>query len=75
MTPETAGVPSSEGFARADQRRVVAIRRDHIPAVPRGTVIAVAEPLLEEPSLWLVDAMETVRSDQFRVVVIPQEVE
>lgn len=72
MTPEPVDVPG-DGFRRNATRRVMAIRRDDVPAVTRGTLVAVTEHLLDDPIVWQVDSMDTVRSDHYRVVVVPYE--
>jgi len=72
LTPETAEVPAG-GYQRSEARMLVAIRRDDVPAMPRGTIIASSPPLLAAPALWQVDAMETIRPDHHRVVVVPYE--
>jgi hypothetical protein len=82
MTPENDGAPDPGGgrrgndqFRRTDPRRSLSIRRDDVPAVPRDTTIAVTEHLLDEPDVWRVDAIEEVRSDHVRVIVMPYEAE
>jgi len=73
LSPTTDSPPTGNEVRRADARRVMAIRRDDVPAVPRGTVIEVTEHLLTDPALWKSDAMEEVFSDHHRVVVLPYE--
>ena len=68
----TEPVPVGD-FGRSSPRRMLAIRRDDVPTVPRGTLIEVTEHLLAAPTLWMVDAMESVQSDHHRVVVLPQQ--
>ena len=64
--------PSGADFARSETRRILAIRRDDVPAVPRGSTISVTEHLQEEPDLWKVDSTEATFSDHHRVVVVPE---
>lgn len=73
LTPTTESLPTGNEIRRADSRRVMAIRRDDVPTVPRGTVIEVTEHLLTSPATWKTDAMENVFSDHHRVVVVPYE--
>jgi hypothetical protein len=56
-------------FSRAEQRKVVAIRRDDLPAVPRDTVITIPEGGINYR--WKVDGIEAVASDRHHVVVVP----
>jgi hypothetical protein len=71
LTPITEERPGGADFNRADPRRVLAIRRDDVPAVPRGTSVAVTEHTQEAPSVWTVDAMDQVFPDHYRVTVVP----
>lgn len=71
----TALVPGEGSFQRVEPRRIMAIRRDEVEAVPRGTIVAVTEHLLDAPTGWKVDAMDQVESDHFRVVVVPYDLE
>jgi len=71
LTPVTEQTPGGADFGRNEARRSMAIRRDDVPAVPRGTVVAVTEHLQAAPSLWKVDSMDAVFSDHHRVVVLP----
>ena len=68
LTPLDAEVPAGV-FQRQEPRRAMAIRRDDIPAVPRGSLIEVTEHLLTEIPIWVVDGMEATRYDHHRVVV------
>jgi len=70
LTPETMEVPAG-GYQRSEAKVIVAVPRDDVPAIPRGTLIASAPPLLSAPALWQVDGMETIRPDHHRVVVVP----
>jgi hypothetical protein len=72
-TPEQAPVPNDGDLRKVEPRRVMAIRRDEVPAVPRGTLIAVSEPLRSTPDLWAVDSMDSVFPDHQRVSVVPHE--
>jgi len=63
--------PAGGEFGRADPRRTMALRRDHVPEIPRGTEILVTEHLLDAPAAWVVDSTDEIRSDHIRVVVKP----
>lgn len=71
LTPQATDQPPGSSFSRKESLRVVAIRRDEVPEAPRGTQLAVTEPLLAAPSLWKIDSTEELRHDHHRVVVIP----
>jgi hypothetical protein len=73
LTPSTEAVPAGSDFARRESKRILAIRRDEVPEVPRGTMITTAEPTLSTPDSWRVDAMDSVYPDHYRVVVVPYE--
>lgn len=75
MTDTSEAVPVGSGFTRKEPRRILAIRRDEVPAVPRGTIVEVAEHTQTSPAIWRVDAMESVFPDHHRVVVVPYDVE
>jgi hypothetical protein len=64
--------PEGSQFPRTESRRGLAIRRDEIPAVPRGTKIEVVEHLLTEPGTWIVDGSEATFSDHHRAIVVPE---
>ena len=71
LTPITEQVPGGTDLRRADPKRLMALRRDCIPTVPRGTRVEVTEHLQESPDLWTVDAVERVEPDHHRVIVVP----
>jgi hypothetical protein len=71
LTPVAEEVPAGADLRRSEPRRIMAIRRDDLPSVPIGTLIKVTEHLLDSPSEWAVDGTETIRSDHYRVVVVP----
>ena len=71
LTPNTENTPAGNDLTRAEPRRRMAIRRDEVPAVPRGTLVSVNEPLQTTPVIWRVDSMESVQPDHHRVVVVP----
>lgn len=56
---------------RREPRRMLAVRRDEVPELPKGTTVEVTEHLLEEPTLWSVDGMADVLPDQHRCYVVP----
>lgn len=72
MTSQTEASPGT--LARSEVHHVMAIRRDDVPVVPRGTLVAVCEHLRTAPALWRVDSQEAVYPDHARVWVVPAEV-
>jgi hypothetical protein len=73
LTSQTEASPGT--LARSEVHHVMAIRRDDVPMVPRGTLVAVCEHLRTAPNLWRVDSQEAVYPDHARVWVVPVEVE
>ena len=73
LQPLTDPQPPGSAFGRSETRRSMAIRRDDVPSIPRGTMVAVTEHLQAAPSLWKVDSMEAVFHDHHRVLVVPAE--
>jgi len=70
ILPSTPEYPSEE-FARREPKRVLAISRDEIPLVPRGTVIVAAERLGDVERTWIVDSLAHLDADHTRVLVVP----
>ena|SRR5690348_16540269 len=67
--PELA--PMDEAFQRVDARRLLSLRRDQVPNVPRGTAI-VAPELKDGPDrTWLVDGFARIDAEELRVIVLP----
>lgn len=57
-------------FQRRDPIRILAIRRDHVPTVPRGTVIATTEWGSETETTWRVDGTVERHPDHIKVAVM-----
>lgn len=70
LTSQTEASPGT--LARREVHHVMAIRRDDVPVVPRGTLVAVCEHLQTSPALWRVDSQEAVYPDHTRVWVVPE---
>ena len=73
LTPLNDGAPTGAALQRIDPRRGMAIRRDQVPQVPLGTLIAVSEPNRETPALWRVDSTILIEPEHTRVMVLPAE--
>lgn len=68
---QTEDVPVGNEFARREPRRVLAVRRDEVPTMPRGTLVVCAEESGGASETWRVDALDRYESDLIRVVVVP----
>lgn len=66
--------PGGSQLQYQDQRRGMALRRDDVPEIPRGTVVEVTEPNREEPISWRVDSIEGIYPEHVRVLVVVEEV-
>lgn len=73
LTPTQQAAPLGTDFTRADPRRLLAIRRDQVPAVPRGTKIVAPGTAGGTSSTWRVDGVESIEAEFFRVVVRADE--
>lgn len=71
LAPITGGVPTGLEFQRRDVRRVLAVRRDEVETVPRGTFIEAPEHPGQDDQRWRVDAIDAEFPDHVRVVVVP----
>jgi hypothetical protein len=70
VTPLMIDAPSGQDFQRRDRKRVLAVRRDEVPAVPRGTRIVAPELAGDTALLWTADGIEFEDADHLRVIVI-----
>lgn len=64
--------PLGKDYNRREPRRVLALRRDVISDLPRGSLIVAPETIGGTVRNWHVDSIEATRSDHIRAVVIPQ---
>lgn len=69
LTPAQEERPANADFPRRDVRRAMALRRDEVPALPRGTTVEVTEHLQGTASTWVVDSMDALFQDHHRVTV------
>lgn len=70
VAPVTDSVPFGTDFQRRDVRRVIAISRADVPALPHGSKLVAAEQLGDTPRTWKVDGVERLEPDHIRVVVV-----
>ncbi len=78
ITPSTPDVPSGTadrgsdmraGFTRKEPRRVLVVRRDEVPALPRGAQIEAPERAGGTVRTWVVDGNAGHEADHIRVFV------
>lgn len=73
MVPTLEDVPSGMELQRRQVRRVLALKKDDVAAVARGTLITLAERVGDPSSTWRVDEIDASEPRHVRVVVIPEE--
>jgi len=71
VMPQTEGIPGGTELQRRDPIRVMAISRDAVSSVPRGTLILAPERAGGLERRWRVDGTDRVEADHVRVVVVP----
>lgn len=71
LQPITNDVPVGVDFQRREPERVLGIRLDEVPTVPRGSVILAPERVGSVVSRWRVDALASLDADHGRYVVVP----
>jgi hypothetical protein len=69
-TPSPEAMPGGD-FSRREPVRVMALRRDEVPTVPRGTHIDAPEMPGGAVKTWKVDSFEREDTAQTRVFVVP----
>lgn len=73
VSPIPDDVPVGMEFQRRERRKVLALDRDAVPTVPRGTVIVAPERDSEDAQTWRVDSLEQEDADHHRVRVVQVE--
>ena len=71
VLPQTDGMPGGNDFQRHEPVRVMAISRDAISSVPRGTVILAPERAGTFERQWRVEGVDRIEADHVRVVLVP----
>ncbi len=61
--------PFGSGFRRREPRRVLALKRSEFAEVPSGTTIVAPEQLGGATRTWVVDGLDRVEADHWRVIV------
>lgn len=64
--------PVGKDFERREPRRVIAIKRDVVANVPRGTIIVAPEKPGGTERSWQIDGMQSTERDHYRIIVIPE---
>ena len=70
VTQFTESLPDSLELQRREPIKVMALRRDEVPTVPRGTTIQAPEVMGGPVLGWKVDGMARVDNDHHRVVLV-----
>lgn len=65
-------LPVGRDLNRREPRRVMALRRDEVPDVPRGTVIVAVEAIGGDARNWQIDGIQATEPGHFRVIVVPE---
>lgn len=72
LSPMVEDQPIGRDFAVREPRRVMALRRDEVSDVPRGTIIAASETIGGVSRNWQIDGVESTMPDHFRVIIVPE---
>jgi hypothetical protein len=64
-------MPPGMEFQRKEPQRVLALGRDDVPTVPRGTAVLAPETLGGPVKGWRIDGLERADADHHRVYLIP----
>lgn len=71
-TPEFDERPVGKDYNRRDPRRVMALRIDEVPDIPRGSLIVASEFDGEDAKNWKVDGIEKTERDHIRVILVEE---
>lgn len=75
VMPTADLLPMGQDFQRRERRYLVALRRDAVPTLPRGTTIDAAEASGLTARTWRVDSIESIDTEAIRAWVVPVELE
>lgn len=70
LLPLTEDAVDGSELQRKEPRRLLALRRDEVPTVPRGTIVDVPEWGSDVGARWRVDGVDRIDPDHTRVVVV-----
>ena len=71
LTPETVDFPASGELRRREPQRVMALGKDEVPRIVRGTIVLAPEKAGGEVLRWRVDGTFRVLADQHQVYLVP----
>jgi hypothetical protein len=71
ITPQTVEVPIGLEARVAEAKRTLALLREEVASVPRGTRIVVAEISGASPREWTVDGFGRIETEIVEVLVVP----
>lgn len=69
--PLTEDMLGMDGMQSRQPRRVMAVRKDEVPSLPRGSIVTAPPRAGEADARWKVDGIDRVEADHIRVVVVP----
>lgn len=72
MSPLRDDYPAGADFHRREAVRALAVRRDEVPTVPRGTIVTAPDPEGGALRRWRVEAPDRVDTATVRVIVVPE---
>jgi hypothetical protein len=72
IRPAAEDAPFGGDIQRRTARRVLALRRDEVPTVPRGTVITAPDPEGGAARQWRVEGPDRVDTATVRVIVVEE---
>ncbi len=64
--------PVGKDYNRREPRRVMALRIDEVPDIPRGSLIVASEFDGEDAKNWKVDGVEKTDRDHIRVILVDE---
>lgn len=73
ITSTMGDVPSGLDVQRREARRALALRRDEVPTVPRGTIILAPDPEGGAANRWRVETPLRIDTATMRVVVVADQ--
>jgi hypothetical protein len=71
QTWQTDEAPQGASFGRREPLRVLAIPKSAVASVARGTLVTAPERDGEDDQFWLVDTVQSMQVDHWRVVLVP----
>ena len=69
LLPETEQLPSGSDFQRSNAKRIMAIRVDAVPGIPRKSTVTIAVPD-DFDEVWIVDGIPIIDTDHYHVTLV-----